>query len=105
MWSFNIRLSVRAATRRCCHVLYALFNWACTVVYGYQIYHWIRQRAWVRIPSRLLAPSAISSQLSAHSGAISKTFQWILNAELAYALCAFAMIFFCLKRLADKTVR
>jgi hypothetical protein len=97
--------TTRAVLHSFCHVLYTLFNWACMIVYVYQIYYWMRQGAWTKIPSRLLIPHATELQPSVHSGAVAKALQWVLNVELAYTLCAVALILFCVRWLANRTVK
>lgn len=93
---------MRTIARGSCWVLYELFNWACVIVYAYQICLWIRRGAWTKIPSRSVMPSGSVSRLFAGSGTIDKVFQWLLNVEFAYALCAVAMVFFGLKWLAGR---
>lgn len=88
--------------RQSCHILYTLFNWACIIVYAFQIYLWIRHHAWTKIPSRVALPFVTEERLSVHPGSLSKAFHWLLNVELAYTLCALALILFGLRWLADK---
>ena len=88
----------RIIVRTSFHVLYLLFNSVCMGIYGYQIYLWIRQGIWTKIPSHVLLPPGVESRLSTLSG----VFRWILNVELAYTLCAIAMILFAFRWLADR---
>jgi len=70
------------------------------IIYGYQVYLWIRKGAWTRIPSRVVWSGAGSGP-----SAGGKLVEWMLNVELAYTLCAISMIFFGLKWLANRRVK
>jgi len=94
--------SRRGVLRSTYHVLYILFNSACTILYAWQIYVWIRRGAWKSIPWRVLIPSGSAWHLSAASGPVGKAFHWILNVELAYVLCVVAIVFYFLRWLADR---
>lgn len=72
------------------------------IVYAYQVYLWIRQGSWTRITSRVLLPRAVEGRLLERSGAMGTVLDWILNVELAYTLCAIAMVFFAFKWLAER---
>ena len=88
--------------RRSSHALYLLFNWACIIIYAYQIYRWIRKGFWTRIPSEVLFPCAIASRSPERSGPVGRLVCWVLHVELAYSLCAVAIIFYALRWWADK---
>jgi hypothetical protein len=91
--------------RKSSHVLYLVFNWACIIVYVYQVYLWIREGSWTRIPSKALLPGATAWQPPVQSGLFAKLIYWILNVELAYTLCTLAVIFFALRWFADRQVK
>ena len=94
--------SRRGVLRSTYHVLYILFNSACTILYAWQIYIWIRRGAWKSVPWRVLIPSGNAWHLSAASGPAGKALHWILNVELAYVLCVVAIVFYFLRWLADR---
>src|SRR5208282_3476826 len=85
---------------RASHALYLLFNWACIIVYAYQVYLWIRQGFWTKIPSTVLLPGLAAWTIPAGSGPIVRVFFWTCHVELAYTLCAVAMVFYALRRMA-----
>ncbi len=80
--------------RRLVHVLYIVFNGACLAVYGYQVYLRIIRGAWTKIPSGVLLARRSGGRFSILPGAMGKTVDWMLNVELAYTLCAIAMLFY-----------
>ncbi|WP_093882159.1 hypothetical protein [Syntrophus gentianae] len=84
------------------NILYLLFNGACLSVYGYQVYLWLTQSAWKKIPSRLLLFPGSEHPFASHTGLTWRIFEWVLDVELAYTLCTIAMIFYGLRWLADR---
>ncbi|OPY90716.1 MAG: hypothetical protein A4E72_00515 [Syntrophus sp. PtaU1.Bin208] len=92
----------RGVVRHIVNILYMIFNGACLSVYGYQVYLWLTQSAWKKIPSRLLLFTGSEHPFSSHTGATWRIFEWLLDVELAYTLCTIAMIFYGLRWLADR---
>ncbi len=92
----------RIIVRRTCSVLYMLFNGVCMIVYAYQIYLWIRQGFWTKIPSQVLLTRGLESRVLNLSGTIGGVVHWTLNVELAYTLCVIATIFYVFRWLADR---
>jgi len=91
--------------RQIINILYMIFNGACISVYGYQVYLWVKQSAWTKIPTRaLLFPGAEHSS-SGQTGVTWQIADWMLNVELAYTLCTVAMIFYGLRWLADRRIQ
>jgi hypothetical protein len=84
----------RSLTHWIAHVLFMVFNGTCMIVYGYQIYLWLKQGAWKRIPSGLLLRPGTESPFVARAGVMGKAVEWMLNVELAYTLCVIAMLFY-----------
>jgi hypothetical protein len=91
--------------RQIVHILYVIFNGACISVYAYQVYLWVKQSAWTKIPSRLLLFPGTEHPLASHTGVTWRIVEWMLDVELAYTLCFVAMIFYGLRWLADRRVQ
>jgi len=95
----------RALMRWIVHVLYVILNTACMIVYAYQIYLWLRQGAWKRIPSGLVLHPGTVHHFSAQAGGMGKVVAWMLNVELAYSLCVVAMLFYGIRWWIDRQVQ
>jgi len=95
----------RGVIRQIMNILYMIFNGACISVYGYQVYLWIKQSAWTKIPTHALLFPGSEHPLSGQTGVTWKIVDWTLNVELAYTLCTLAMIFYGLRWLADWRVQ
>ncbi len=89
-------------TRRMVHVLYIAFNGACLAVYGYQVYLRISRGTWTKIPSGVLFVPRTGSRFSTLHGVMGETVEWMLNVELAYTLCAIAMLLYGVRWWIDR---
>lgn len=92
--------------RRVSYVLYLLFNSACTIVFAYQGYLWIRSGGWTKIPTHLLLPGGVATwPFFAESHGVGRLFRWCGNVDLAYTLCVLAMMFYGVKWLLERRDR
>lgn len=87
------------------HVLYVMFNTACTVVYGYQIYLWLRLGVWTKFPSRLLFYRGDRYHFASPFGMMDGIAEWVLNVELAYTLGVIAITFYAVRWWIDRQVK
>lgn len=88
--------------RRFCHILYLIFDGACCILYGWQVYSWIRKGHWTRIPSQVLLPGTTASSMTTPSAPFGKAIDWLLHVELAWSLCVVAILFYGLRWWADR---
>ena len=92
--------------RRASHVLYLFFNWACTIVFVYQGYLWIRKGSWTKIPTSLLFSRGISTRpFFTESHGAGGLVRWCLSVDLIYTLGVIAMIFYAVKWLLERRER
>jgi hypothetical protein len=91
--------------RKTSHILYLLFNWACVIVYAYQVYGWITKGSWTRIPTGILLSGSAASPFMPLSRQTGTILSWMLNVELAYTLCALAIIFHALRWFLGRKAR
>jgi hypothetical protein len=92
--------------RRASYVLYVAFNSACTIVFAYQGYLWVRGGGWTKIPTHLLLPGYVLVwPVFAERNGAGRLFRWCCNVELAYTLCVIAMMFYGIKWLLERRDR
>lgn len=90
--------------RRPINLLYLLFNWACILVYGYQVLLWVSKGVWTKLPTKILF-GPTGWQPCTASTPVGKAFCWLVDVELAYTLCVLAMVFYLLRWLANRRPR
>ena len=94
--------AAKAVVRRGAHVLYVLFNSACTIFFACEIYLWIKSSKWIKISTGVVIAHVTGWQPPAHAAEIDRgVFHWALNVDIVWALSSVALIFFAIRWLTD----